>query len=454
MTTENMMFPLFPGEKTGMFAAMSCIPLPGALTANGQASVFQQLLETMAAPLQEALPDQEHAQSDMDGAVAEDPSASGAWAVMQFLAGPAPVPTESAPALSAMPPGISVEPCAADATSSEPTSAKSMARLPDQIMPDQVTAGQIMPDQVNPFREEPANIGLRELQGDDLFEPKKAVAPEKAEMMEPDSRKGNEEGQDTAIHRSVPKSLETAKGMPAQNGPQPQQEPAPINPGRTGASSVSMEPDTKHQLTRTPAPSDKSISAEPSEELGKEQSAEWTGEVSPAQDLPSNRQSDPVEKPDPCTQIKREVLDKLEQKGPTEFKMRLEPEDLGEIDIKLKLSSGKLIIQIASADPKTQSLLTGQVDKLIQSMGLPNAQVEITAGTFSGQDGQSAQNQSHPGQSGMDLSQRQQRDSLQRQWHSSSGGTYGAGRRREESGSAGGLKDYQMIRTQRMDYII
>ncbi len=48
-----------------------------------------------------------------------------------------------------------------------------------------------------------------------------------------------------------------------------------------------------------------------------------------------------VESVPPYSQIRDEILTKLEQSGSTEFKMQLDPEDLGQIDIKLKLSEGK-----------------------------------------------------------------------------------------------------------------
>ena len=56
--------------------------------------------------------------------------------------------------------------------------------------------------------------------------------------------------------------------------------------------------------------------------------------------------------------------------------MQLEPKDLGQIDVRLKISEGKLIIDIAAASSKTQALLVSQADKLVMSMGLQNVEVE------------------------------------------------------------------------------
>ncbi|HHU17492.1 MAG TPA: hypothetical protein GXZ70_04625 [Clostridiales bacterium] len=92
--------------------------------------------------------------------------------------------------------------------------------------------------------------------------------------------------------------------------------------------------------------------------------AEWTLENSSTSKI------------EPYSQISELIISKLEQKGPTEFKMLLEPRTLGEINIKLKIVKGKLTIDILAAKAETQTLLTSQVDKLITSMGLRNVQVE------------------------------------------------------------------------------
>ena len=83
-----------------------------------------------------------------------------------------------------------------------------------------------------------------------------------------------------------------------------------------------------------------------------------------------------ITKSEAYSQINREILTKLEQKGPMEFSMQLKPEDLGTIDIKMKISEGKLVIDIMAASPKTQSLLASQVDRLVANLGLQNVKVE------------------------------------------------------------------------------
>ncbi len=116
-----------------------------------------------------------------------------------------------------------------------------------------------------------------------------------------------------------------------------------------------------------------------------------------------------VEQPEAYSQISKEILAQMEQKYPTEFKMQLQPQDLGTIDISLKLVDGNLVINILAENAKTQALLTGQVDKLIASMGLQNAHVEsVTVGQQMNSDSQSSQNQGSQTNSGMNFSQGRQ----------------------------------------------
>ncbi len=122
-------------------------------------------------------------------------------------------------------------------------------------------------------------------------------------------------------------------------------------------------------------------------------------------------------KAEPYNQISDEILTRLEQKGSTEFRMQLTPKDLGQIDIKLKLDDGKLVIDILAANAKTQSLLTGQVDKLISSMGLQNVKVEsVQISQQINQQSQDNQSQNFNMNFGMDFSQHRNHESSQREF--------------------------------------
>jgi flagellar hook-length control protein FliK len=129
------------------------------------------------------------------------------------------------------------------------------------------------------------------------------------------------------------------------------------------------------------------------------------------------------------SQVSDQILTTLEKKGPTEFKMQLQPENLGQIDISLKISEGKLIIDIAADRTQTQALLTGQVDKLISSLGLQNVQVESVQVTQQmNSDSQNSQNQSYQQQnSGMNFSNsRQNSGETGQSWQQFTGGIFGS----------------------------
>ena len=114
-----------------------------------------------------------------------------------------------------------------------------------------------------------------------------------------------------------------------------------------------------------------------------------------------------AEKPEPHSQISQEILSRLEKKGPMEFKMQLEPESLGKIDVNLKFHDGKLIIDILAASGRTHALLASQVDKLIQSMGLQNVQVEnVQVGQQSSGQQQDGQGSAFFMNGGMDFFQK------------------------------------------------
>jgi len=77
-----------------------------------------------------------------------------------------------------------------------------------------------------------------------------------------------------------------------------------------------------------------------------------------------------------ATQIEQEIVFQLDKNKPITFQMTLDPENLGEIDVKLKFDQGKLIIDIVALSKETQALLLGQIDKLIKGLALQNVQVE------------------------------------------------------------------------------
>ncbi|MDR2356125.1 MAG: flagellar hook-length control protein FliK [Clostridiales Family XIII bacterium] len=98
----------------------------------------------------------------------------------------------------------------------------------------------------------------------------------------------------------------------------------------------------------------------------------------PETDARPAAQEQAVSRAAPHSQIARELFAAL-AKGqvPASLSLRLEPAELGKIDVSMKLTAaGKLVIGIVAENAGTQALLAGQTDKLVQALGLQNVQVE------------------------------------------------------------------------------
>lgn len=162
-------------------------------------------------------------------------------------------------------------------------------------------------------------------------------------------------------------------------------------------------------------------------------------------------------KPEAYSQIRDEILTNLVAKGSNEFKMQLQPEELGTIDVSLKLNDGKLVIDILAQNANTQTLLISQVDKLISSMGLQNVQVESVQ--VSQQMNQNSQNQSDQNQgyqqmqSGMDFSQGR-KDSGESEANHRVLSTGIFGRSVEYSPDIESTQSVQASRLRKLDYVI
>jgi hypothetical protein len=105
-----------------------------------------------------------------------------------------------------------------------------------------------------------------------------------------------------------------------------------------------------------------------------------TGRAASTQEAPQDKA---LSRPEPYGQIANEIFAALAgKKLPTTLSMRLEPAELGKIDVSMKLTAaGKLVIDIAAESAKTQALLAGQTDKLVQALGLQNVQIESVNAT-------------------------------------------------------------------------
>ena len=97
-----------------------------------------------------------------------------------------------------------------------------------------------------------------------------------------------------------------------------------------------------------------------------------TSEVNPV--VPEAVQQ--TEKPAPFVQVADKIAEAAAKGEPTALKMTLNPEQLGEIEIKIDMAQGKLQIGITAENPETLNLLSGQLEKLTARLGLHQFQIE------------------------------------------------------------------------------
>lgn len=97
-----------------------------------------------------------------------------------------------------------------------------------------------------------------------------------------------------------------------------------------------------------------------------------TSEVNPV--VPEAVQQ--TEKPAPFVQVADKIAEAAAKGEPTALKMTLNPEQLGEIEIKIDMNQGKLQIGITAEKPETLNLLSGQLEKLTTRLGLQQFQIE------------------------------------------------------------------------------
>lgn len=216
---------------------------------------------------------------------------------------------------------------------------------------------------------------------------------------------------------------------------------------------TSVQPETNESATQPKQKAEPAgISPESAEVSNPNQGTGAPGEAA-AQNLLTRS----VEKAEPYSQISGEILAKLEQKGPSEFKMQLEPEDLGQIDIKLKLSEGKLVIDILAANSKTHALLASQVDKLISSMGLQNVQVEsVQVSHQMNSQSQDSQSQNSFLNAAMDFSQRRQQEQSRGDLNKGAdlNGTFGFQQNETQEGNPADRVEAFRYGSYRMDYTV
>ncbi|MDR2908266.1 MAG: flagellar hook-length control protein FliK [Oscillospiraceae bacterium] len=82
-----------------------------------------------------------------------------------------------------------------------------------------------------------------------------------------------------------------------------------------------------------------------------------------------------TEAPTPARQVEAQIAERLEE-GKSEFTMRLNPESLGRVTVKLVMDDGKLAVHIAAATQKAVDALKKESEGLMASMRLAGVAVE------------------------------------------------------------------------------
>ncbi len=105
----------------------------------------------------------------------------------------------------------------------------------------------------------------------------------------------------------------------------------------------------------------------------------------------------------PTTQVATAVLEAY-QNGKTEFTMKLEPESLGELTVKLVYEQGKVSLSILTANDQTTKLIGAQMAELKTALKQSNIQIETCS-----VENQSFNNLASGGQFSMQSGRQQQR---------------------------------------------
>lgn len=83
----------------------------------------------------------------------------------------------------------------------------------------------------------------------------------------------------------------------------------------------------------------------------------------------------PAVQTDQMEQVRLQATKQLEE-GRMEFRMQLQPEELGKVSVKMVLEGGRLAIEILAATPKAAELLARQAEGLAQSLRLQQTDVQ------------------------------------------------------------------------------
>jgi len=149
------------------------------------------------------------------------------------------------------------------------------------------------------------------------------------------------------------------------------------------------------------------------EETVEAPSVETDGKQVDVQSLLGVKSTAPATKAEPAqllSQVQDAIVENFELNTDKTFKVTLNPESLGEIDVEMAFSNGKLTINILAASQETHELLSKQIDQLVRGLALQKVSVETVTINRSVEETADSGQQAQSGMTNMDFKQGQQQE--------------------------------------------
>lgn len=149
------------------------------------------------------------------------------------------------------------------------------------------------------------------------------------------------------------------------------------------------------------------------EETAEAPSVETDGKQVDVQSLLGVKSTAPATKAEPAqllSQVQDAIVENFEVNTDKTFKVTLNPESLGEIDVEMEFSNGKLTINILAASQETHELLSKQIDQLVRGLALQKISVETVTINRSVEETADSGEQAQSNMTNMDFRQGQQQE--------------------------------------------
>jgi flagellar hook-length control protein FliK len=150
------------------------------------------------------------------------------------------------------------------------------------------------------------------------------------------------------------------------------------------------------------------------EETVETPTVEADGKQVDVQSLLGVKNTAPATKAEPAqvlSQVQDAIIENFETNTDKTFKVTLNPESLGEIDVEMAFSNGKLTINILAASQETHELLTKQIDQLVRGLALQKISVETVTVNRAVEETADSGEQAQSSMTNMDFRQGQQQES-------------------------------------------